>query len=287
MIKRPALAFALAVALAFTVLAPASAVRAQSVTVAPPVAVIDHRTRGGSIDLYNPSPVPIEVSVSLLYGFPVSDSLGNVDLLTMEHPTAGEPSAAGWIDAYPRRATVLPGQKQTVRFLARPPADLPDREYWSRIVVSSKAAAISLATPDTSKITASLNVEIRTITTLLYRKGTVSSSITASDLRTAIHGDSLITRVKLDPHGNAAWLGTLTGKFTGADGKTVAEFERPMGVYHAVDPSFVLPLDSVPPGKYRLHVELKSERRDVPRSTLVQSPAVRDSLEVAVPPRRP
>jgi hypothetical protein len=272
-------------ALAFSMLA--TVLHAQSVTVAPPVVVIDHRTRGGSIDLYNPSAVPIEVSISLLYGFPVSDSLGNVDLRTMEQPPASEPSAAGWIDAYPRRATVLPGQKQTVRFLARPPADLADREYWSRIVVSSKAAAIALATPDTTKITASLNVEIRTITTLLYRKGTVSSTITTSNLRTELHGDSMVTRVKLEPHGNAAWLGTLTGKFVGADGKTAAEFERPMGVYHGVDPSFVLPLDSVPPGKYRLRVELKSERRDVPRSTLLQSSVVRDSIEVAVPPRRP
>jgi hypothetical protein len=217
----------------------------------------------------------------------VSDSVGNVDLRTMEQPPPGEPSAAGWIDAYPRRATLLPGQKQTVRFLARPPADLADREYWSRVVVSSKSAAIPISTPDTSRITASLNVEIRTITTLLYRKGTVSASVTTSNLRTEVHGDSLVTRVKLDPHGNAAWLGTLTAKFVGANGKTVAGFERPMGVYRPVDPSFVLPLDSVPPGRYRLQVELKSERRDVPRSTLVQSPAVRDSLEVVVPPRRP
>ena len=279
--------FALALALLGPAAVSPAVLHGQSVTVAPPVVVIDHRSRGGSIDLYNPSSVPVEVSVSLLYGYPVSDSLGNVDLNTMDKPPATEPSAAGWIDAYPRRATVLPGQKQTVRFLARPPADLADREYWSRIVVSSKAAALALATPDTTKITASLNVEIRTITTLLYRKGTVSSSVTTSNLRTAVHGDSLITRVKLDPHGNAAWLGTLTGKFVGSDGKTVAEFERPMGVYHAVDPSFILPLDSIPPGRYRLHVELKSERRDLPRSTLVQSPAVRDFIEVAVPPRRP
>jgi P pilus assembly chaperone PapD len=267
--------------------APGSALIAQSVTVAPPVVVIDHRTRGGSVELYNPSAVPVEVAISLLYGYPVSDSLGNVDLRTMDQPPASEPSAAGWIDAYPRRATVLPGQTQTVRFLARPPANLADREYWSRIVVSSKAAAIPVAMSDTSKITVSLNVEIRTVTTLLYRKGTVTTSIAATALRTEQHGDSLVTRVKLDPHGTAAWLGTITGKLVGADGKTAAEFERPMGVYHPVDPSFVVPLDSVPPGKYWVHVELKTDRRDVPRSTLVQSPAVRDSLEVAVPPRRP
>jgi hypothetical protein len=260
---------------------------AQSVTVAPPVVVIDHRTRGGSVDLYNPSPVPVEVSVSLLYGYPVSDSLGNIDLNTMEKPPASEPSAAGWIDAYPRRATLLPGQKQTVRFLARPPSDLPDREYWSRIVVSSKAAAIPIASPDSSRITASINVEIRTITTLLYRKGNVTTSIVPSDLRTMMHGDTVVVRVKLDARGTAAWLGTLTGRFVGADGKTAAEFERPMGVYHPVDPSFAVPLDSIPPGKYWLRLELKSDRRDVPRSTLVQTPTVRDSLEVAVPPRRP
>jgi hypothetical protein len=281
--KRIASAFVIAIAL----VAPAFPLAGQSVTVSPPVVVIDHRARGGSIELYNPSPVPIEVAVSLLYGYPVSDSAGNVDLRTFEQPPAGEPSAAGWIDAYPRRATVLPGQKQTVRFLARPPSDLADREYWSRIVVSSKAAAIPVSTPDTSKISVSLNVEIRTVTTLLYRKGTVTTSITVSALRTEARRDSLITRIRLDPHGTGAWLGTLSGKFVGPNGKTAAEFERPMGVYHSVEPSFVVPLDSIPPGNYWLHVELKTDRRDVPRSTLVQSPVVRDSIEVAVPPRRP
>ena len=274
-------------ALVLALLGPACALTAQSVTVAPPVVVLDHRARGGSIDLYNPSPVPVEVSISLLYGFPVSDSLGNVELRTMEQPPASEPSATGWIDAFPRRATVLPGQKQTVRFLARPPADLADREYWSRIVVSSKAAALPVSVPDSTKITVSFNVEVRTITTLLYRKGTMSASISASALRAEVHGDSLVVRVKLEPHGNAAWLGTATGKLVGSNGKTAAEFERPMGVYHPVDPGFVVPLDSVPSGTYWLRLELKSERRDMPRSAIVQSPMVRDSLAVAVPPRRP
>lgn len=285
MIKRPVFAFAFALAFALALAAPTA--QTQSVTVAPPVVVIDHRTRGGSMDLYNPSPLPVEVSVSLVYGVPASDSLGDVDVRLVDQPPAGEPSAAAWIDAYPRRAVILPGQKQTVRFLARPPANLPDREYWSRIVVSSRAAPISLATPDTSRITASLNVEIRTITTLLYRKGVMTATIAAGNLRTAVRHDSLVARVQLDPRGNAAWLGTLTGTFTSAGGKTVAAFERPMGVYHMVDPSFVLPLDSIPPGKYRLSIELRSERRDLDRATLVHSPVVRDSLEVAVPARRP
>ena len=277
MIQRLALALAIA----------APALRGQSVTVAPPVVVIDHRTRGGSMDLYNPSPVPVEVSVSLAYGVPASDSLGDIDVRLVDQPPAGDPSAAAWIDAYPRRAVILPGQKQTVRFLARPPANLVTAKYWTRIVVSSKAAPISITTPDTSRITASLNVEIRTITTLLYRKGAMTATVAASNLRTAVRHDSLITRVQLDPRGNAAWLGTLTGKFTSASGKTVAAFERPMGVYHAVDPQFVLALDSIPPGNYRLSVELRSERRDLDRSTLVPSAVVRDSIEVAVPARRP
>jgi hypothetical protein len=56
---------------------------AQGVVVAPHAVFIDHRTRSGSVLLYNPNTEPAEVTISLIYGVPVTDSLGDIKLDTV------------------------------------------------------------------------------------------------------------------------------------------------------------------------------------------------------------
>jgi P pilus assembly chaperone PapD len=258
----------------------------QGVTVAPTVVVLDHRARGGSVDLFNPAPTPVEVAISLLYGIPVTDEAGDVSLHTDTLPPASEP-AARWIDVYPRRVTILPGQRQTIRFLARPPADLPDREYWMRIVVSSKGAPLELNQPDSTGVAATLNVEIRTVTTLLYRKGSPTAALTIETLHPTVFADSLVVRAKLTPSGTAAWLGTASGTLVSPDGKVVGAFERPMGIYRSIEPRFVVQTDSLPPGTYKLRFEVRGQRSDLPRSTILPFTTHRDSVDVIIPPRRP
>ena len=121
---------------AITAAAPA-ALYAQGVLVAPSGIFIDDRARTGSFELYNPNPQPAEVSISTLFGYPVTDSVGNLTLRTTETPDSSQPSAAGWIQAYPRRLTLQPFERQRVRLLARPPAGLADGEYWTRLVVAA------------------------------------------------------------------------------------------------------------------------------------------------------
>ena len=64
---------------------------AQGVLVAPHAVVIDHRTRSGSLSLYNPGDQPAEISLSTFFGYPVTDSSGNFDLRTVERPGANMP----------------------------------------------------------------------------------------------------------------------------------------------------------------------------------------------------
>ncbi|MGH7704181.1 MAG: hypothetical protein ACREMO_13890, partial [Gemmatimonadales bacterium] len=104
---------------------------AQGVLVAPHVIYLDHRTRSGSITLYNPGDGPVEISISTLFGYPVSDSTGGFQLRTVDDPDSTLPSAAKWIQAFPRRLTLGPRERQTVRLLGRPPASLLDGEYWA------------------------------------------------------------------------------------------------------------------------------------------------------------
>ena len=76
---------------------------AQGVLVAPHAIIIDHRTRSGSLSLYNPGSEPSEVTLSTFYGYPVTDSAGDFELRTVDAPDSTAPSAAGWIEAFPKR----------------------------------------------------------------------------------------------------------------------------------------------------------------------------------------
>lgn len=263
----------------------ASPAAAQGVLVAPPGLFIDHGARGGSLELYNPGADPAEVEISLEFGYPVSDSTGRVTLLMANADTA-RASAARWIEAFPRRLTLAPRQRQTVRLLAKPPAGLPDGEYWARIVVAAKGARVRLdSAQDDGGIEVGLTLNVRTVVALLYRQGKVATGLDVRDTRAWVDHDSLLVRARFERHGNAAFIGRVRGSLTDASGKTVASFTAPLAVYYTLEPRFAAPVRGLAPGRYVLHLDVDTERDDVRRESLLPIDALRDSTSVLVSAR--
>ncbi len=275
MLRRPLLALLLA--------GSTGTAAAQGVMVAPHAVYLDHRTRSGAIILYNPGAEPVEVSISAFYGFPVTDSSGQFSLQIPDSVTAAMPSAAGWIEAYPRRLTLPPLTKQTIRLLARPPQGLPDGEYWSRITISAKGGAIPVSSADTTGIRIGLSLEVRSIIPLIYRKGTLQTGISVGPITTQLRGDSLIVRARLERQGTAAYVGTARGTLVDGRERAVATFEQPVAVYYDAEPAFTLAIGGQPAGTYRLRVELKSDRSDIAPDLLLRAAPVRDSVSVRLP----
>ena len=273
---------ALLAALAF----PSTSALAQGVLVAPHAVVIDHRTRSGSLSLYNPGEEETEVSLSTFFGYPVTDSAGEFELKTVERPDPTMPSAAGWVEAFPKRMVLGPKERQTVRLLARPPAGLADGEYWARVVVAAKGGTVPVSgVEDSSGVTVGLNLEVRTVLPLQYRKGAVTTSVRLSRLAAAVEGDSLAVRMRLDRMGTAAFIGTIRGVLADSAGRTVTTFSSPLAVYYDMEPRLTaaLPGGRLPPGRYRVRVEIAAEREDLAPEVLLPSRPVRDSMEVRLP----
>jgi P pilus assembly chaperone PapD len=257
---------------------------AQGVLVAPHYLIMDHRTRSGSVTIYNPGDVPVEVTIGTLFGYPVTDSTGQFTLLTPENPDSSLPSATGWVDAFPRRLTLAAKERQTVRLRGTPPAGLKDGEYWTRLVVTAKGGTVPVSgVTDTTRIQVGLTLEVRTILPVFYRKGPVSTGATISNVRTAMVGDSLEIRARLERRGSAAFIGTLRGSLVDSTGKTVSTFASPVAVYFDIDPRFTAPLVRPAAGRYTLRLELATEREDLSAETLLQSAVVRDSAVVRLP----
>jgi hypothetical protein len=112
----------------------------------------------------------------------------------------------------------------------------------------------------------------------------VATSVRLSGLAAAVEGDSLAVRMRLVRMGTAAFLGTIRGALADSAGRTVTTFTSPLAVYYEMEPRLTAALPgSLPPGRYRLRVEVAAERPDLAPEVLLPARPVRDSLEVRLP----
>lgn len=272
--------------LLLALLAGAPPLAAQGVLVAPHAIIIDHRTRSGSVGLYNPADVPAEITLSTFFGYPVTDSAGQFELKRVETPDSTLPSAAGWIEAFPKRMLLAPKERQTVRLLARPPAGLPDGEYWARLVVAAKGGTVPVSgVSDSSGVTVGLSLEVRTILPLQYRKGRVTTGVKLTRIAADVEGDSVAIRTHLRRTGNAAFLGTLRAVVVDSAGRKVASLASPLAVYFDMEPRLTAPLPAagLTPGLYQVQIEAAAERDDIAPELLLNAPPERYSLAVRLP----
>ena len=259
---------------------------AQGVMVAPHAVFIDHRVRSGSVLLYNPGTEPVEVSISTLFGYPITDSTGAITLRTVDAPDSTLPSALSWIQAFPRRLTVGPKERQTIRLLARPPVGLADGEYWVRLVIAAQAGSVPITgVSDTTAIQVGLKLEVRTIIGVNYRKGPVTTGLALSNVRAQLVGDTLVSRARLERRGNAAFIGTVRETLVDSTGAVRASYRSPLGVYFTMEPRLatVIAPPKLPRGRYWLRYEVATEREDLDPTVVLKAPAVRDSVQVLVP----
>jgi hypothetical protein len=233
--------------------------------VAPHALFLDHRTRSSVLYVHNPDDVPVEVEIDLVFGYPADDGQGGVRVDLQETPPPGEPSCSGWVRALPRRMALGPNERQAVRLLARPPAGLPDGEYWSRVVVTSREAASPTPLDGAGAVHVGLSLATRTILSLNYRKGPVRTGLDLRRLRAALAPDTLTVRLDLKRLGDAAWLGAADLVLLDAGDQELQRWQQAVAVYHTLSRVLTLPLDRrLPPGSYRLAVRLSTEREDLP-----------------------
>ncbi|MBE0593596.1 MAG: hypothetical protein IH616_14480 [Gemmatimonadales bacterium] len=249
---------------------------ADAILVSPHALFITHEQRTSEIYLVNQGDEAEEVTVEFEYGYPATDSAGQITMRLIPDPPADAPSAAGWLRAFPRQARVEPGQRQRVRIRANPPADLPDGEYWSRIIVTSRGAGQPVQVAGDTAVKAGITLQLRTITSLTYRKGEVSTGIRLDDFRIEAAADSIAAWVGLTRSGNGAFLGTVLLELGDADGNVVRSWATPVAVYYSVLRRFPLETEGLAPGRYTLRFLVSTDRQDIdPRYVLPAEPIER------------
>lgn len=269
---------ALATAIVLGTTATPHAALAQGVLVAPTVVFVNSRTRAATMDLINTSGGPSEITVETQFGYPVTDSAGGISVRLVDSVEAGAPSIAKYIVAYPRRVTVAPGAKQTIRLLVNPPANLPDGEYWSRIIITSRGGPARLAaraTTDTSAIEVGVTLVVRTVTTMLYRNGAVTSAVTATGLTAEHIGDSVVVRAQVARAGTGVFLGMSHVELLNGAGQVLAKLDRQLPLYYPLSPRYSLVAPRDASGPLTVRFRLANDREDIPmRDRLPFTPVI-------------
>jgi hypothetical protein len=236
---------------------------AHAVSVSPTALYIDSRTRTGVLTLHNPGTLAEEVTIEFAFGYPQTDTAGNLSVPVTREPAAGEPSAMGWMRAFPRRLILQPGQRQIVRVMVEPPADLPDGEYWARVLVNSRGGQ-----PPIEQTQGDVRLQLEVATTLVmaanFRKGSVGTGLEVAAEEARRGTDGVTVQLDLRRTGNAAFLGRMRADLVNARGDVLGTAWDDLAVYREVRRRHVI---SVPPGTEGplfVQVTIDTEREDLP-----------------------
>jgi hypothetical protein len=171
-----------------------------------------------------------------------------------------------------------PGQRQTVRLLARPPADLPDGEYWSRVLVASRPLPREEDLAEVeghAGVRVGLNLATRTIISLNYRKGPVATGLAVDQLRAQLGQDAVSASMELERQGDAAWLGQVEAVLLDPQGEELQRWHQALAVYDDHRRVLRFPLDAPrEAGPYTLSLTYSTDRGDLPAAEVLPASTV-------------
>ena len=221
-----------------------------------------------------------EVSIEMKYGYPVSDSTGNINIYFPENVTANDPSAVEWINFFPRKFMLKPQEEQTVRVVAKPPKGLKEGEYWGRPIISSQAVSTE-DTTENPQIGVGLSVKFQTVIALNYRKGKSSTSINLLSFDAVYENDKIIISADMKREGNSAYIGNLIAKVYNSSNDVVSETEQEFAVYYSLLKKVILEVPGIKKGNYTVELELNTDRKEQ-SGTIIKGNTINKKIQISV-----
>ena len=251
----------------------ASARELHAVSVSPNALYLDNRNRSGLLTLYNPGNLPEEIEIGFAFGYPVSDTLGNISISLVPVAPEGEPSLVPFLRAFPLRLRLAPGQRQVVRIRADPPANLPNGEYWGRITVTSRGGQPPIEQRQ-GDIQLAVSLQTVIVAAVTYRNGPMQTGleIGTGDARITPDGAQLL--LDLTRQGNAAFIGRIVAQVVAPNGQVVGEDEADIAVYRQLRARVVVPMKTTPAELtgYKIRFSIDTQRTDLPSGGPIVSP---------------
>ena len=258
------------------------AIAQAQVVVAPPTLFINSAERFGNFILVNRSDVPQEISISFKFGYPATDSVGNMFMQYNDSVSAKQYSCAQWIRAFPLKFILMPMQQQTVRLMVIAPPNIPDGTYWTRLITSATPQQQTVVDTIRHGVTARITFIVQQVTTVVYRKGAVSTGVRIENIHAGVDSEHVKLLARFVRTGNSPFFGTVSAKIYDRSGKVIDQATEPVSVYFDFVQPFLFDLRKFSPGEYTAEITAVSERPDIPRGELLQIEPVSARATVAI-----
>jgi hypothetical protein len=253
------------------------------VIISPYIVYIDPQDRFGSYIVQNESNEEYEISISFIFGFPVSDSTGQGSMKYMEDVPDSMPALNNWIRAFPRKFILPPKQRQIIRMTVRPPDTLKPGTYWTRIVTSAVPKAVDVGT-DSAGISAKVNFVLNQVTTALYRIEPAETGVELADFQVKSDTSTVSLFATLNRTGNTPFYGDVSIKFYTADSVLIDQKEEFVSLFYNSIKRFDIPTDTLNSGKYWAELSIEhNEKEDIPDSKLEIFPTLIKTIEFEIP----
>lgn len=206
--------------------------------------VMDGSQRVASVGLFNRTAAPgdYEISVADLMMTP-DGQLRPLEALPPGTPTGRLQSASAFIRWSPRRVELPGSEAQTVRIMARPPADLPPGEYRTHFQVISIPRdtdegftieqAVGVAGDNGGNIGVVIRPRFGLSIPVIIRVGETTLQVALSEIALARATDGLHLGVTINRSGTRSAYGDIEVTTPGFDGPVAVA--RGVGVYPEID----------------------------------------------------
>jgi P pilus assembly chaperone PapD len=266
---------------AFLVMLSVTTVRGQ-VVVAPTVLFLSDQSPFGTFLVMNRSDTPQEITISFRFGFPQYDSLGGLSMQYNDSSMAREHSCQDWLRGFPQRFIINPGQEQVVRLLAAGPPNIPDGEYWTRLITSSTPQAKPVDSTGTG-IRTNITFILQQVTTVIYKKGYANTTANIEQVQELPDSAAIGLLARVSHGGNSPFFGRISIDVKNGAGKTVYSDQEVLAIYQReAFIKFSVPRSGLSAGSYSAEIKLDSQRSDVPSEDLLAVPTVTKTVAFSI-----
>lgn len=253
------------------------------IIISPYILYTDTKNKFGTFLVQNESDEIYEVDISFVFGYPVTDSLGNATMKYHDQPDTSFASATKWIRAFPRKFAINPKERQVVRMTVNPPANISPGTYWSRIVTSATQQSPPIDTLSEG-VRTQIKFVLNQITTLLYRVDSTTTGIEIDNFYSETDSGYLNIYARLKRTGNSPFFGNLTATVRNSESEVIAEEQQSLSIYFEMIKIFQFSLEMFPPDEYTVELEIILNEKELFSESLLEPvPPISKYLTIEIP----
>lgn len=237
------------------------------VVIYPTRVYIDHPSRFGTYYVLNKSQQKQEVTISTKFGYPVSDSLGNLHMDYTDSSAAKSYSANPWVRIFPKKFILNPGHRQVVKLLVSPKGKTRDQVYWTRLITKVRPVGNSV---DTAKSATNMHIifVVNYVTTILYQNGNIQPDPEITNISQTVDSTGVNLYTDVRRTGNTPFIGKIRFKVSDKTGKVIVSETNPIEVYFDMVKHFKIPRNKLKPGEYKADVSLLPGNEDLAQKSM-------------------